>query len=499
MNVIEYRHAPGLGGRLRHMRNPTQRNWDTVLKSIEGLPLDADELTWWQAHTGRTVPRVGGFPEAAIIVGRQAGKDDVCADLANARAITSLVDKEPVDGCTITLVAQDHRSSVRGLFHRVSRPWIKIPSMAAHVESMTADTLTLKNNLRLCALPCRPAATRGARNLLAVMNEAAYYHAADGRSVAGAMRTALLPTLATTGGKLVIVSSPYMATDLLGDLHKRHWAQDLSPTLVVQASAPEMNPTLPADYLQRMERDDPQSYASEVLRLFRAGVGLLFDDVALDSCVGEHRELEPVPGVHYTCGVDLSGGRVDGAALSICMVEGGQPTTPPPPEYECIEIHGVICKREIAPPVVERSEPKRVVGVLTRVWPAPHNPETVIAEMATLARSYNCDSVVGDRYAAGFAVANFYRHGIRYRPTLVDASTAFLELLPKVNSGGVMLPNHPQLLREARGLERKTGFAGRDHCGHHVGGHDDAIASYAVAAYHATRSRPSGVVRLVGW
>jgi hypothetical protein len=57
------------------------------------------------------------------------------------------------------------------------------------------------------------------------------------------------------------------------------------PVLVWQATAPEMNPTLPADYLDRMAHDDPDAYRSEVLGEFRAGISTLFDPEALEMCV----------------------------------------------------------------------------------------------------------------------------------------------------------------------------------------------------------------------
>jgi hypothetical protein len=47
--------------------------------------------------------------------------------------------------------------------------------------------------------------------------------------------------------------------------------------LLWQASAPEMNPTLPADYLDRMRTDYPEAYRSEVLGEFRAGLTTLLD------------------------------------------------------------------------------------------------------------------------------------------------------------------------------------------------------------------------------
>jgi C-terminal processing protease CtpA/Prc len=61
-----------------------------------------------------------------------------------------------------------------------------------------------------------------------------------------------------------------------------------------------MNPTLPADYLQRMEQDDPEGYRSEVLGEFRAGVSALFDPEMLEACVVRGvRERRPEDGILY--------------------------------------------------------------------------------------------------------------------------------------------------------------------------------------------------------
>jgi hypothetical protein len=42
-----------------------------------------------------------------------------------------------------------------------------------------------------------------------------------------------------------------------------------------------MNPSLPADYLERMKQDDPEAYRSEVLGEFRAGVSTFLDSESL--------------------------------------------------------------------------------------------------------------------------------------------------------------------------------------------------------------------------
>ena len=99
---------------------------------------------------------------------------------------------------------------------------------------------------------------------MAVVDELAHFVATDGRPTDREMLAAIRPTLATTGGKLVTLSSPYAASGALYDLHRRHFGED-SLILVWLADAPSMNPTLPADYLERMKSDDPEAYRSEVL------------------------------------------------------------------------------------------------------------------------------------------------------------------------------------------------------------------------------------------
>ena len=181
------------------------------------------------------------------------------------------------------------------------------------------------------------------------------------------MLRALRPALATTSGKLVILSSPYAQTGALWELHRRHYGRDDSTTLVWQASAPEMNPSLPSDYLDRMREDDPEAYRSEVLGEFRSGVSTFFDAEALDACVvSERRELPPAADVRYRAFVDPSGGSKDAFTLAIGHRDG-----------------------------------ERIVIDAVRAWPPPFNPSGVVEEAAALLKSYGVSRVAGDRYAGG--------------------------------------------------------------------------------------------------
>src|SRR5262249_38623647 len=163
--------------------------------------------------------------------------------------------------------------------------------------------------------------------------------------------------------------------------------------LVWQASAPEMNSTLPADYLERMREDDPEAYRSEVLGEFRSGISTFFDPDALAACVvPERRELLPADGVSYRAFTDPSGGSRDAFALAIAHRQGN-----------------------------------RTIIARVSAWTPPFNPSGVVAEAAELLKSYRVKNVVGDRYAGEWPREAFRSHGIAYEVAELDRSRLYLE------------------------------------------------------------------------
>lgn len=453
MNVIDYRHDLALGGSLPHMRRPeTQLRWDVFLKAVEGLPMTEPELAIFREHTGRQVPREGGYPEAVAIVGRQGGKDVTGGDLLGARVVRSLLSGEDVSGTYAALVAQDTRGAIRTTFHYAALPFERVQMLHQHVKSTTADSLTLDNGLVISAYPCRPAAVRGIRNIIVILNELGFYRGSDGNPTDTEMLRAIRPTLASTGGKLIVLSSPYAQTGALWDLHRQHYGRDDSPTLIWQASAPLMNPTLPQDYLDRMRADDPEAYASEVEGQFRAGITTAIDPAALDACTADRRELLPVAGRKYFGGYDASGGRGDAAGASVGHADG-----------------------------------QRSIIDAVRAWPAPHDPRAVIVEAAALFRSYGISTILSDRYAGEFPVTLFAQQGIRVEVCPLNRSELYLAMISRILATAVEWPNDVALLRELRGLERRRGFAGHDRLDHRPGGHDDRAVCVASVIYQTSR------------
>jgi len=438
--------------------------WLVFLRALYGLPMDADDLKRFEQHTGRTTPRPGGYAEAVAIVGRQAGKSQITSALAAYEgAMRPVLDPElgaVARGRHVLLIAQDFRGAQRVLLNYAREAVAGVPLLANTITRETSDTLELSSGLALSIYPCRPAAARGIRAQLVVVDELAHFISSDGRRTDREMLRAVRPCLATTGGKLLILSSPYGQSGALWDLHRQHYGRDESSTLVWQASAPEMNPTLPADYLMRMEQDDPDAYRSEVLGQFRAGVASLFDADALDACVVRgRRELEPVSGVRYSAFVDPSGGRKDAFTLAVGHRDG-----------------------------------QRIVVDALRAWKPPFNPTSVVAEAATLLKAYRIARVTGDRYGGEWPREQFRAQGIGYVTCDKPKSDLYLELLPVFNAGTIDLPDLPELLRELRGLERRRGSSGRDRVDHAPGAHDDVANAVAgLASLLPARQRDSGI------
>jgi hypothetical protein len=438
--ILEALADRNLLGAFPRFRDLTSREpWLTFAAAAYGLPLDASGVALFCKATGRSRydPPPGGWAEVACAVGRQAGKTEQAAGIV---AYEAAFHPEVPDGeLYALLLAQDQRAAVRTAFSNIAAMFDASPLFRRLVVHRTADTLRLENGLVMTAYPCRPAAVRGLRAIVAVADELAFYRGSDMRPLDVEMLRALRPTLATTGGRLVILSSPHGRQGALWDLFRRHHGRDDAPVLTWQASAPEMNPTLPPRYLERMREDDPEAYKREVLGEFTNDLSSLFDADALDACIARgRRELPPVAGLRYHAFCDASGGRRDAYAVAIGHRHG-----------------------------------TRAVVDVVRAWAAPFNPSGVTEECAALLRQYRVSRVEGDRFGGEWPREAFRAHGITYATAEKDKSALYLEMLSAVNSGAVELPDDPELLRELRGLERRRARAGRDRVDHPVGGHDD--------------------------
>ena len=430
--------------------------WLTFCAAAYGLELDAEGEALFCKATDRSTyaPPPGGWREVVAIVGRQAGKTRLASALV---AFEAALAPPCLDGeLYALLLAQDHKAAVRTAFAYIAALFEASPLLRPMVVTKTSDMLELSNGMRVAAYPCRPAAIRGLRARVLTLDELAFFRSSEMLPIDVEALRAVRPTLATTGGRLIVLSSPYGQSGALWQLHRDHFGRDDSLTLVWQADAPTMNPTLPADYLARMQGDDPEAYRSEVLGEFRAGLSTLLDPDALEACVADRLELAPAKGLAYSAFVDVSAGRRDAFTVAIGRRDG-----------------------------------ERAIVDLVRAWPAPFNPSGVVAECAELLATYRVSRVRGDRFAGEWPREAFRAHGISYDVAELDRSALYLALLPKVQSASIELPDDRELLRELRGLERRRGSSGRDRVDHPPGAHDDRANAVAglVAMLQSARAR----------
>ena len=416
-------------------------SWRALLSGFYGLPLDDDALAIWQEVTGRTEGPQEAHDELWLAVGRRGGKSHAAGFVATFEAAFKDHRDKLAAGewATVLLLAADRPQArtllryVRGLFGH--------PLLKPLVQRETSDGLELVNR---CAIEIGTAShrsTRGYTLSAVICDEIAFWHS-DGARPDAEIIAALRPALATLGGKLVALSSPYARRGMLWTTYQAHYGRD-SRVLVAQAPSRAMNPTLPQRVVDDAMRDDAARACAEYLAQFRSDIAALISPDLIESATRQKPlELPPVRGVSYVAFADPAGGGADEFTLAIGHRDGD-----------------------------------RLVADLVRGLHG--SPAEIVREFSDLLKKYGIRRIEGDRYAGRWPRDEFLRWGVRYEVAELDRSGLYLELLAAMNSGRVQVPNCSKLARQLAGLERRTGRSGRDMIDHAPGAHDDRANALA--------------------
>jgi hypothetical protein len=251
---------------------------------------------------------------------------------------------------------------------------------------------------------------------------------------------AVLPSLLTTNGMLIGISTPYRKLGLLYTKHRDHYGVPGDDVLVVQGSSQTFNPSLTDDAIDAQREADPVAAGAEWDALFRTDVSAFLDEELIERAIDYGRPLELPPHKHHRARafVDASGGRHDHYTIAIGHKEG-----------------------------------ERYVVAVCRGARPPFDPSVVTQEFATLCREYGVGSVIGDSYGAEWVQAAWRQAGIGYQPSDIPKGSIYLETLPLWTRGLISLPDHKALIRELRLLERHTHRSGKDTVDHGRNGSDD--------------------------
>jgi hypothetical protein len=426
--------------------------WRVFLQAIEGRPLAGEALALFQRATGRSRPPTTPVSEVVAICGRRAGKSRMAALLAVEAA--TLKDwaafLAPGEVATIAVVSADRPQS-RTTFGYICGILDAVPLLGQLVTRRRAHAIEL-GRVRIEVTTASARTSRGYSFALVVADELAFWKSETTTEPDREVLDAIRPGLTTLGGRLVCISSPHAKSGALWDAFRRAYGQDDAATLVWKLDTATMNPSIDPAVIAAAYEADPVVAASEYGAEFRDDLAPYLDRERLEALVVRGRTVvPPLPEREYHAFVDMSGGQHDSAAVCVAHVEGAL-----------------------------------VVVDLVAEERAPHNPETVARTFGAVLKSYHCDVVSGDRYAAAWVSERFAAEGVRYAPAEATKSEFYARFVPLVMAGRVALPDDRVVVTQLAGLERRVvRGTGKENIDHRVGARDDVanvVAAVAVLA-----------------
>lgn len=433
MNILQAIADPNLFAPFLGSNHTSWEPWFGALAALYGLPVKGSiRRDAVRACTGRkcSMLPVNGFSTALFLTGRRSGKSRMAAIVgAYEASLTGNHQKlaKGEQGLVAILAPTKHQSTIVTGYIRAI---YDVPLLQQEIIREDGDGFDLVNNVSIRILTGDHRSIRGFTLLAAVVDEAAFFgldQDARVKSDTELMR-ALKPGLATTGGKLVAISSPYARKGWCFQTYEKGFGNNAGKTLVWNAPSRYMNNTLPQSVVDDAIAEDLQAAKSEYLGEFRDDIAAFLPrEVIAALVVKGRRELLPRESTFYVAFVDMSGGRGDDAALAVAHRDGS----------------------------------KVVVDLLRRYRP-PFNPNDVIVQMVGELRKYSIRSVTGDAYSAEFTSRGFKAQRIHYLQAEKPKSALYLELLPRICSGGIELLDDEHLVNQLASLERRTRSGGRD-------------------------------------
>ena len=378
------------------------RSWRALLIAAMGEELSADEREIFTQLTGRVREPLQRVDEFAAVIGRRGGKSKAIATVASY--IAGLCDHRdalvPGERGVLLCVALDQRVA-KIILDYAEACFERSPILKQLIANRTADALELTNGISLEVRPASFRKLRGPTYIAVIADELAFWYVdAAYANPDVEILNAVEPGLATTGGPLILASSPHARRGALWDVFKRHYGANGDPLILVAHGASRtLNPSLPQRVVDRALEKDRARATAEYLAQFRTDVEGFVAIEIVEACTGDYREMLPAANNFYRAFTDPSGGSDDSFALAIS----------------------------------HKSNDRIIIDAIREARP-PFSPDAVVDDFAALLKSYRVSRVTGDRYAGEFPRELFRKHGIAYDLAKQTKSELFRDLLPLLNS-----------------------------------------------------------------
>ena len=332
------------------------------------------------------------------------------------------------------------------------------PLTRAEVVGRTAERIELRSGVSIEIRASDYRRVRGVTCLAAVVDEACFLRSEDSSTPDVELWRAVRPSLVTTGGPFIAISTAYAKRALLYSLWRKHHGRDDSDTLVWVAPSTTMNPTLDAAVIDEALREDPTGARSEWLSMWREDVEEFLSEAALEAVTMPGRgELPPERSRRYVAFLDPSGGSQD--AFALCIAHGED----------------------------RNGQPVAVVDLVDEVRP-PFNAEDAVARFAATLGRFSLTTATADRFGGIWVAEAFQRHGVVIEQAAEPKSALYSAFLPLVTGRRVELLDRHGALVQLASLERRVRAGGRDVVDHPPGAHDDLANVVAGACVLAAAS-----------
>jgi len=371
---------PALLGRA--LSGPSWDAWRIMLIAANGEYLNEEERQVFRRFTGREREPGQRIEEAELLIGRRGGKDRAASVLATYLAAFVNWSRVLAKGerGLVLCIGPDQRQA------QITRDYIEGVFDASKILSRlivnrTADTIELSNDITIEVRAASFRRLRGVTCVAVIATEASFFQTEESSNADVEILNAVRPALATTGGPLIIITTPYARRGEVWNIYRRHFGPDGDPlVLVAQGTSREFNPTLPENVVARAMERDPAAASAEYLAHFRVDIESFISREVVEAAIQPDRfELPPVGGRSYLAFVDPSGGSADSMTLAIA----------------------------------HREKDRGVLDALRERKP-PFSPDDVVQEFAGLLKSYGLLRVRGDRYGGEWPSDAFRKLGITY-------------------------------------------------------------------------------------
>jgi hypothetical protein len=421
--------------------------WRSLLLAAMGEPLEATELEHFRRLTGRQVPPPERVDELWCVIGRRGGKSRAIAVLAAYLAALCRVKLDPGEiGVVLCLAPSKEQAGV--VLSYVAAALEQSPILSRLIRRQTSESIELTNRITIDVRSASFRRLRGQTCVACIADEAAYWQSEESSNPDTEIINAVRPSLLTTHGPLIVISSPYSRKGALWTAYRENFRPDGDvKILIAQGASRDLNPTLPQRDIDRAFEKDPAMAAAEYGAQFRSDIEGYVSIEAVAACIDRGVLERPFDRRWaYSAFTDPSGGVTDSFTIAIAHKEGKSSV--------------LDAVRELRP---------------------PFSPEAAVVEFCALLRAYRITSVTGDRDGGEWPREQFRLGGITYEPSERSKSELYQELLPLLNSRTAGLLDNATLQRQLIGLERRTGRSGKDSIDHGPGGRDDVANSVAGA------------------